>query len=286
MFEYRKLIVCLVLLATVVLLNVPHFWAMRLRSSSRDVIAPFQSALTLGGGRLRESLDSLTGARRVMREKNRQAVEITRLQFLVDQYSALADENRELRELLNFNERMPYRLVVGEVIGRGDPSGWWQMIRINCGSDDGVRPNLAVISPQGLIGKTTEVSGQTSDVLLITDPNCRVACRLLRTGGLGVVRGGGVRPTADPELELLYLIEALRMDYISLNQQLQPDDIVVTSGLGGIFPEGLRVGRVKSAGTEPGGLYQRAAIVPSADLRQLRFVSVVVPVEGGGADNP
>lgn len=285
MFEYRKFIICLVLVATVVLLNIPRYRVLRLRASSRDVVAPFQGALTLGGERIREGVDLLTGARRAVKESNRQAAEITRLQFTVDQLRVLEEENRQLRKLLEFNQRIPFELITGEVIGRGDPSGWWQMVRINCGSDDGITSNLAVISPEGLIGKTTEVSRQTADVLLITDPNCRVACRLRRTGGLGVVRGAGVRPTAEAGLDLLYLVEHLKMDYIPRHQQLENDDIVLTSGLGGIFPEGIRVGRVIRTDMDPGGLYQRARLQPSADLRRLKFVSVVVPAgPAGGAD--
>ena len=143
------------------------------------------------------------------------------------------------------------------------------------GSDNGIMADMAVITPKGLIGRTTEVSRHTATVLLISDPTCRVSCKLARTGAFGIMRGGGVSVGGEPELVLFCTPRSLRMDYISKDQKIFESDKVITSGLGGVYPEGLPIGIVARMDMDPSGLYQRAEIVPDADLSDLRYVFVV-----------
>jgi rod shape-determining protein MreC len=149
------------------------------------------------------------------------------------------------------------------------------MVKLNRGSDDGIRPDMPVITGDGLIGRTEEVSRHTCDVLLVTDPGSRVACRLSRTGAFGVVRGTGALFDARKKLQVVRAVEPCRMDYIPKDRSLFRGDEVVTSGLGGVFPEGLLVGHVADVALDSSGVCQTATVVPAARLGTLRYAFVV-----------
>jgi rod shape-determining protein MreC len=182
----------------------------------------------------------------------------------------------ELRKQLGFMKLSKRKMILCEVIARDEISGWWQVVTLNKGLINGIEEGKAAVTVDGVIGKTIQVSRQTCDVLLITDPNCRVACKFSRTGTFGIVRGGGVPVRQTSSLEMLYLPSSCRMDYISREDDIWIKDEVVTSGLGGVFPEGLLVGHVEKVDIDPSGLYQRADVTPAADIGKLRYVFIVM----------
>ena len=130
----------------------------------------------------------------------------------------------------------------------------------------GIAPDMAVVSAEGLVGKTVSVSPRTCDVLLISDPGCKVSSRIARTGAFGLVAGGG--PTASGQY-------VCRMEFINRNLPVMPGDEVVTAGLGGVFPKGLLVGYTDQVRTNETGLYLNASVIPKADLGTLGYVFVV-----------
>jgi rod shape-determining protein MreC len=162
------------------------------------------------------------------------------------------------------------------VTSRGDATGWWQKIRLNRGSSHGVAKDMAVISTSGLVGRTLSVSRFTSDVLLVTDPGSRVACKFAGTEAFGIVTGTGVAVDEQRALEMLYAVKPARMDYIPRDPSLIAGADIVTSGLGGVYPEGLLLGRVTAIVEQPHKLYRQADVVPSADMSSLRYVFVVL----------
>jgi rod shape-determining protein MreC len=209
-------------------------------------------------------------------ENRRMAEEINRLRIDIERLRRLERQNAELRGMLRFAQRSPHRLIACEVIGRGDVTGWWQTIRLNKGEADGVTTNLAVITADGVVGRTEVTSAHTADVLLIADPKCKISAVLSRTGGFGIVRGGGAALTGAPALEMLCSPGLCRMDYIAREATLMAGDEVLTSGLGGVFPKDLLVGRVVRAHRDESGLYQRAEVAPTAELGNLTTVFVVL----------
>jgi rod shape-determining protein MreC len=102
-------------------------------------------------------------------------------------------------------------------------------------------------------------------VLLLSDPSCKVAVRLKRSGEFGLAEGQGAQPGQPP---------AVRADYLLKTADVQPGDEVVTSGLGGLFPKGLPVGRVADVALDASGLYQTARIELAADLGKLEYAFV------------
>ncbi len=266
MFRERGLIPWLLLgLVLVVVLNLPGPATRRVKALVREGFAPLQKALAVFGARSREAGTAIRGVSTAVKENREMAAELVRLRFRLGELQALEDENVELRSQLQFARRAERRLVPCEVISR-DLSGWWQVLRLGSGRADGIMDDCAVVSSEGLIGKTVDVSRLAADVLLISDPGCKVAARVARSGAFGIVVGQGVSFRGRP---------VCRMDFINKDVPIRVGDEVVTSGLGGVFPRGLLVGYVERVYQDDSGLFQHADILPKADLGRLTYVFVI-----------
>lgn len=190
--------------------------------------------------------------------------EIDRLQAAVVQMREVEVENRDLRELLGLRERAPLgSLLSVDVIAR-DPLGAVQAVTIDRGSDDGIRVNLPVITWKGLVGRVVEVHPTSSKVLLITDVNSAVSVRIQdpSSRATGVIRGVG-----DGRLLL---------QYVPRTDLLRTDDVALTSGIGGIFPSGVLVGRVLQVRQRDVEVFQEALVEPAADMRNLERLYVLL----------
>jgi rod shape-determining protein MreC len=173
-------------------------------------------------------------------------------------------EVNRLRHALNYRERSLFRLVPAEVVSR-DSSTWWRTVTINRGEEDGLAPEMPVLTDEGLVGRTTTVSANISVVLLISDENCRVAASVEGTREQGIVTGERVAGGVSPLLDL---------NFLSKQAALKAGQKVYTSGVGGVFPSGLLVGIVRSFQIR--GLDAQAKLVPAVDLAKLEDVFVVI----------
>ncbi len=173
----------------------------------------------------------------------------------------LQQDNDHLREVLGYRERSSFRLVPAAVLGH-DASGWWSTIKINKGSKDGVAPDMPVITDRGLVGKTTAVSANLSEVMLVSDENCKVAAKVEGTREQGI--SAGVRSGSGE----------MRLTFLNKLADLQPGQKVYTAGVsGGIFPSGIALGTVKSFRARE--LDGEAVLEPSADLGGVEEVFVI-----------
>jgi len=254
------------------LLNLPLPAAQRFKEAVRETLAPLHALLSGAGLRVREGVSTLRGIGGLVAENRALQEEAIRLRSENRALQALAQENAELRDIVGFRRRAGHRLIAAEIIAR-DSSGWWQTVRLDRGRLDGIVADLAVVTPDGLAGRVVEVSDHTADVLLISDPGCRVAVRIARTGSNGILSGTGVRWNGQV---------VCRLDFVHRNHPIRPGDEVVTSGLGGVFPADLPVGFVETVETDATGLYRRADVLPRADISRMRRAFVLKP-DGGGA---
>ena len=227
------------------MMNLPDSASRRVKGAVRDGISPLQAALRGGARELQEIFRYVRGIGDLALENRALSEEIVYLRGEMRMANELSRDNQMLRDLLGFVQRFPNKLISCEVIGR-DSTGWWQTARLDKGALAGVAEGRAVITPAGLIGRTVSVSDRTADVLLLSDPSCKVSVRLSRTGVFGVVEGLGAKPGEQP---------VCRMDYVLQTADVQEGDEVVTSGLGGLFPKGLLVGRVVKVEMHEAGLY-------------------------------
>ena len=277
----RKYIVGIgLLLLVLLLLNLPPPTSLRVKAATRDNLSPFHRALVYAAGKVRGIGWTIAGAWNADGTERDLRAQIAELRLQLWQNRNLEEENQALRDLVGFGRRRRDRLVPCEVVSRGGASGWWQTVRLNRGAEDGIRRHLAAVTTDGLVGRTTDVSAHTSTVLLLTDPNSKVACRLRRTGAFGIMRGLGVSSGGKEKLDVLYSVQPGTLDYLPADLEIFRGEEVVTSGLGGVYPEGLPVGRVKSVREDPSQLYLKAEVIPAADLRALHYVYVIVPETG------
>jgi rod shape-determining protein MreC len=278
MQELREKRIYFGLLALLVLifLNLPFQASRRARGFLRDAFYPFERTLVAGGRRSRMLFDALGHKARLAAENERLVHELAEREFRILELQQIRRENESLRQQLGFAILSPRTLLLAEVTARGELGGWWQTIRINKGHRDGVLPDMAVITSEGLIGRTLDVTSRSSEVLLIMDPNSKLSAKIDRNRVFGVMHGAGVRASGKAGVELLASARPAEIRYLPTNHEILAGDQVVTSGLGHVFPEGLPVGQVVSVRMHASGLYQVAEVRPFADLRSLQHVFVVL----------
>ncbi len=253
------------------LFQLPRGCENRVTGPVGDLFAPVQAALLKGGRSLKEAVDTMRGFGGLVEENRRLSEELVRLQARLNVLSNMESENLRLRELLNFRRQQPRELIACQVVSRS-VSDWWQSVRIDKGERDGVRPGRAVLSPDGLIGRTAHAAAHSAEVLLVSDPACRVSARIARTGSFGIVTGRGTTRGGYPRA---------RMRFIHKDIPVQVGDQIVTSGLGGLFPRDLLIGYVDRVHTEETGLYQMADVIPKAVVELMDSVFVAADRSDG-----
>lgn len=144
---------------------------------------------------------------------------------------------------------------------------WYNTITIDKGSTNGIEEGMAVVNASGLIGRTTNVTAFTSDVKLITtnDTNNKISVTVFSNGNKlnGVINGYD------------YDDRTLTVEGISNTESVAVDDLVYTSGLGGVFPSGILIGKVKNIKTDSYDLAKIIEVTISADFNDLNFVAVL-----------
>ncbi|MCU0857721.1 MAG: rod shape-determining protein MreC [Pontiellaceae bacterium] len=246
------------------LFSLPDGCTVRLKGVFKDVTFPVQHFSVKTVHNLKEGIDAVCGLGGMLKENGRLSEEVISLQAELAKREQLEQANLELQKQLGFYNSQKYRLIPCQVSARAI-NGWWQSLRLDRGAGKGIEPNRAVISPDGLVGKTTEVSAYTADVLLISDPSCQVSARVSRTGSFGMVTGHGVNARGYP---------VVRMQFIHKDAPVKAGDAVVTSGLGGVFPKDILIGCIETVGLEEAGLYQVAVIIPKAVTEMMEVVFV------------
>ena len=194
-----------------------------------------------------------------------------RVRLLEQELDRLAEvglENGRLRALLDFRETLQGDLLTARVVGR-DASDVSRTLTIDRGESDGVTRGAAVLAPQGVVGQVFLVSRHAARVLLVSDHNSGIDAFVQRTRARGIVQG-----TVDAGCAL---------KYVKRTEDVQVGDTLVTSGLDGIFPKGMPIGRVTAIDKRGQGLFQSADVAPRVDFDQLEEVLVtrgtVVPIE-------
>jgi rod shape-determining protein MreC len=201
---------------------------------------------------------SLVGAQKENEALQR---ELHELKLKVNRLREADLANQRLRALLNFKKSIATPLLPAELVAF-DPSGWFQTILIDKGSNDGVAQDMAVVSAEGLMGRVIGVSSRHAKVLLIVDANSAVDALIQRSRVRGVLVGLG------RDLCLL--------KYVQRNEDVQVGDRVISSGMGGVFPKGLLLGTVQEVVRGSSGLFQRVEVEPAANFSRLEEVMVVI----------
>ncbi len=211
---------------------------------------------------LSSTVSDVASSRSQLQEENQQLQrKILELSQISQQYVALKAENDRLRALLGSQGRLPYEVLIAELVGVVPDPNTFQII-IDKGADAGVQVGQAVLDAQGLFGQIVEVGQYTSRVLLVTDADHAVPVQVNRNGVRSIAGGNGS-------------LDVLELENIPVSADIVEGDLVETSGLGGRFPSGYPVGVVHSVVVEPTSTYAEVLVRPSALLDRSRHVLVI-----------
>lgn len=232
------------------------------------VVSPLQEAVSNLFRPVADFVQGVTNIGSLRAENERLRLRIREAAGREQEFLTLQREVQELKKLLGLSERLEVATIGAEVIGES-PSNFEYSVVINRGADDGLEVDMAVIGPEGLFGRTVRVSGSSSVVQLIIDPESAVGVRLASSGETGVLVG---RREHD-----------LRLDLVDPDTTVRSGEPVETSGLGGVFPAGIPVGVVSLARQDDVSLVKQVFVRPNVDFSRFPLVAVIrTPVAGEG----
>jgi len=173
-------------------------------------------------------------------------------------------EAQRLRKLLSLTDDYHYHFVSARVIGR-EQAALSKTILINKGTAHGLKTGMPVIAPPGLIGRLVDVSWHASKVLLFIDENSNVDAIVQRTRMQGIISGAGPR--------------GLILKYISKTQDVKEGDVIVSSGMGGVFPKGMLIGQVSHVDRQDASLFLKINVAPFVDFSKLEEILILASDE-------
>lgn len=182
---------------------------------------------------------------------------------LLGKFAALREmqqENIRLRKLLDFTSTHQLKTVIARVIAK-DVSSEFRAVRINRGESSGIRKNMAVITNEGVVGRVLRTTRKTADVVTVLDLLSAVDSIVERSRARGIVEG--------------MTDEVCQLKFVIRTDDIEPGDLLITSGLGGIFPKGIPVGTVSRANRKAYGISQEVEVRPSVDFSRLEEVMIV-----------
>ena len=184
------------------------------------------------------------------------------------QLNDLKKDNEKMKEALKLQDTLnEYSLINATVIAR-NPDTWRDIVTINKGANDGLTPQMSVMSDNGLVGKVLDVNPTSARVALLSNnDNTLVRVAAMIQGEKESIYG--TLTGYDHEKNILI------MSQIQATQEIKVGDKVVTSGLGGVSPSSLYIGTVEEVAMDRFGLYKEVRIKPAADTNDVRYVTVV-----------
>ena len=258
------------LLAGIFLFAALIFYTLNLRQ--REVTSPFEKAVLAVTSPVLRGMAAANGAVRAVwdgylfltrvKEENRRLLQTIKIQNerLIRGNEAIL-ENERLKGLLAMRERLGGTTVAVSVIAE-ESTPWFRTVTIDRGTAAGIREGMPVVALNGIVGRVIRAGATSARVLLVTDQASAMAATVQRSRARGVVRGKGG--------DLCTLEFASRQDDIKLG------DIVVTSGIGGVYPKGIPIGEVTMVKKGEYGIFQTVTIRPAVTLSRLEELLVLV----------
>ncbi len=224
-------------------------------------VAPFQELVTRSFGFARNIwehyffLVAAAHENEILKESLNQFVEKN------NQWHEIELANTRLRNLLNFQKAPTNRIVAAAVIGK-DPSGWFKTVIIDKGKADGLHKGQPVVLPTGIVGQVIEAAGRYSKVMLIIDRNSAVDALVQRSRARGIIKGESA--------------DQCRFEFVLRKHDVQIGDTVIASGLDGVYPKGLRIGKVSDISERNSDIFYQITVAPFVDYEKLEEVLVVL----------
>jgi rod shape-determining protein MreC len=246
--------------------------SLRPKEMGQSVVGLFQQGASAVGGFFTDTVTSIRELALLREQYDALLQDVREYETMADDVALLRVENERLREVLGFQQSIAFESIPARVIAK-EPGSFFSGLTINKGRVDGIKRYMAVIAnqdgQQGVVGRVEEVGATTSVVMPVFDVDSFVAARLLRSRHEGLVAGDGA---AQGLLTMRYVSKAAR-------SEISVDDVVITSGMRSMFPEGLRLGTIESIQGRPYETSLNIELSPTVDFSRLEYVFVLA--EGG-----
>ena len=231
------------------------------------MFAEVQRGATSAVASVREGWENYFALQQIRRDNERLRAEVAQLRIGLQQERALAQQSRSFQQLLELKSAIALESTAAAVIGgAADPN--FHSLTIDKGTQDGLRQDMAVISPEGVVGRIIAPAARASKVQLLIDRGAGAGVMIERSRVHGVVSGIG---TTD---ELAFEAGLIQLHYIPALADVRVGDRVITSGIDGVYPKGFTVGEIESV--EPGTGTLNITVRPSVDFATLETVLVVL----------
>jgi rod shape-determining protein MreC len=224
------------------------------------LVAPFQKMIVASTRFFSDIWEHYFYLITVVDENKTLSAELLQARALNHQLEEAALSNERLRRLFDLQQTMPEPLIAAQVVGK-DPSPWFQSILLDKGEREGVEKGWPVINPAGVVGIVVEVTTHYCKVMLITDPNSAVDALIQESRARGIIKGGASG--------------SCLLNYVLRKYAVSVGDVVVSSGMDGVFPKGLPVGEVAAAVKQQAGIFQDVTVTPYVDFERLEEVLIV-----------
>lgn len=262
------LVVCFSLMAGSVALRNRRSTPPLIQQFGDDIVGIAGSVVTYPANIIQGGLSNVNELMNTYSENKELKQQVTELAQVKVRDQTLAKENKQLKAELKVKSSLTdYSTIAASVLSR-DPSSWQAQLVINKGSSAGIKKNMPVLSGGGLVGRVSQVNKTNSIVELLSDTSessNRFAITIQGTNGKTV---NGIITGYNPSTNQLI------MGQVTSKAKIKKGTSVTTSGLGGITPKGLYVGKVAKIGTDDYGLAQKVYITPATNFNEINIVTV------------
>ena len=252
-----------VIVLTLIFLNLPNSTTARIKLAIGSLFLPLFGLASSAHQLADKAGNAIVPRSELLKENETLRRENQQLHLQLMQSQETSQEDARLRRFYGWMGKTPWKLKLGRVV-LCDPANWWQTVQIDLGSRDGVHVNQPVLTPDGLVGRIASVSLTRSQVVLLGDPNCKVSALVEDTRDPGIISPSGSLPNS-----------MVRLTFLPGDPKLKPGQAVVTSGEGGVFPKGIRIGSLVDWKQVDYGLYTEARVKLSVNLSRLEEVCVL-----------
>ncbi len=262
---------CIVLIAVT---SINNSILTPLRTGVGYVLIPFQSGVNAIGTSLYNHIRDFSTMQEAQAENEELKGRVAELTEENNRLQAEQYELERLRELYALDQDyMQYEKVAARVIAK-DSGNWFQIFRINKGSNNGIKENMTVIAGGGLVGIVTDVGANYATVRSIIDDASRVSCMSMRSGDNCIVSGDLT----------LFQEGLLGLDHVKKEADIQEGDKIVTSNISDVFLPGILVGYATELTTDSNNVTKSGQIVPVAEFDNLQEVLVITQLKDGGEE--
>jgi rod shape-determining protein MreC len=254
----------LFLAVTVAVLTMDTPTTRSIQAKVLGLFSPFIHASAAVERATGQVLEPDINPRELKRDNERLRLELQTSRVLTQRYEEVVAENNQLRSLVGYKQRAPFKNLIAAKVVKRSSSTWWGTLIVDKGSEDGVIADTPVVTDAGLVGKTSRVAAHMTEIILLTDERCRVAAAVEDTREKGILSG---------ELGGSEIMPDLRLRYMNKNAAIIVGTRVLSSGDGGVFPANLLLGTVKRfENKEIGG---ECVVRPAVDFSRLNDVFIV-----------